>query len=266
MSEVRETGTSAAAPEAGTEGLMKLHKMSTTAGVGSGDYVAVNGTAIAALGLGVATWLTLMHPSLLFIPVAGIICAVLALRQIGESNGTQAGRPLAIIGLLLSLGIGGWIAAKEVGQARALRADREAVAAAIATFGEQLRDNKLAEAYDSTSARFKTQVPRERFVATTAAVRVYERFGTLQHITSNNLAQFATEAGGERTAVAAGLLRFDKLEEPLRQTITLRLADGRWQIDAMPDLFPPPMPPGGAGGGPPPGVPGADPSGPPAPM
>ena len=43
--------TSNASSDPSIDPLLKLHKMSTTAGVGSTDYVAVNGTSIVAIGV-----------------------------------------------------------------------------------------------------------------------------------------------------------------------------------------------------------------------
>ncbi|HEV7299371.1 MAG TPA: hypothetical protein VGN72_08405 [Tepidisphaeraceae bacterium] len=260
----RATAPAARDADSGTEGLLKLHKMSTTAGVGSGDYVAVNGTSIVALLLGVGSWLTLMNPVLLFIPVAAVICAIFAIRQIGESNGTQTGRPLAIIGLLLALGIGGWVAVKQISESSKVRADTQAVNQAIRQLGDQVREGRANEAYDALSPKFKSQVSRDLFVGRMNSARNNERFGSLQGIDSNNLVVFDTESSGDRTAVAAGLMRFDKVAEPLRQTMMFRQVDGKWVIDSLPDLFPPPGQPGGPGG---PGEgPGAGPAGPPSPM
>src|SRR5215212_974195 len=88
--------------------LASLHKMSTTAGLGSTDYVEVNGTAIAALVLGLISAVTLFNePLLLVVPAAGIVTAIFAFRQIARSNGTQTGSALAVGAILLSLGFGG---------------------------------------------------------------------------------------------------------------------------------------------------------------
>ena len=240
-SDARATVPATTNVDSGTEGLMKLHKMSTTAGVGSGDYVAVNGTSIVALLLGVGSWLTLMNPVLLFIPIAAVVCAILAIRQIGESNGTQTGRPLAILGLLLALGIGGWVTVKQVRESNRVRAETEAVNQAIRNFGDQIRDGKIEEAYDGFTAKFKSRVSREHFVGRMNSGRNSERFGKLQQIDANNLVVFQTETNGDRTATAAGLMRFDKIPEPMRQTMLFRQVDGRWVIDDLPELFPPPV-------------------------
>src|SRR5258707_10382788 len=94
MSEVtqtRATSDSAAQSEAATH-LSQLHKMSTTAGITNLDYVAVNHTAIVAALLGLASALAFFGWLLLVVPVVGIVFAVLAIRQINDSSGTQTGK------------------------------------------------------------------------------------------------------------------------------------------------------------------------------
>ena len=51
--------------------LSKLHKMSTTAGLASQQYVAVNIAAVMAALLGVASGLSVFSPLLLVIPIVG---------------------------------------------------------------------------------------------------------------------------------------------------------------------------------------------------
>src|SRR5947207_11805007 len=87
--------------------LAQLHKMSTTAGVTNAGYVAVNHTAIAAVLLGLASALAFFGWLLLVVPVVGIIFAIVAIRQINDSSGTQTGRGLAYVGLLFCLLLGG---------------------------------------------------------------------------------------------------------------------------------------------------------------
>src|SRR3954471_19886402 len=101
------TPTPARPATATADPLAGLHKMSTTAGVTNLDYVAVNQTAIAAVLLGLLSAVSFFGHLLLVIPIVGVIFAVVALRQIGNSNGTQTGRGLALLALLLCLGLGG---------------------------------------------------------------------------------------------------------------------------------------------------------------
>src|SRR6266496_4787827 len=80
--------TSAAPLPPGDDPIAHLHKMSTTAGLGSGDYVAVNGAAVFALLLGIASALILFEDYLLVIPIACVIVSIVAWIQINHSNGT----------------------------------------------------------------------------------------------------------------------------------------------------------------------------------
>src|SRR4051812_21790120 len=88
---------------AGDDPLSHLHKMSTTAGLGTTEYVAVNGMAIVALILGLASSLSLFANELLVIPIAAVVLGIWSLVQIKDSNGTQTGRALSIIGMLSAL-------------------------------------------------------------------------------------------------------------------------------------------------------------------
>src|SRR2546423_11097563 len=84
--------------------LASLHKMSTTAGLGTTDYVAINLLAVTAAVLGAASALVVMSDYFFVIPCAAIICAIIAIRQISGSAGTQTGRGIALAGALLAIG------------------------------------------------------------------------------------------------------------------------------------------------------------------
>src|SRR5439155_24799091 len=103
--QVREASTTMSPPPSPPpvdDPLSHLHKMSTTAGLGSGEYVAINGTAIFALILGIVSALTLFEELvLLVVPLVGVVAAIVALRQISRSGGTQTGKGLATAGLVL---------------------------------------------------------------------------------------------------------------------------------------------------------------------
>src|SRR5437868_14846013 len=94
--------------------LAHLHKMSTTAGLGTTEYVAINPLAVATVFLGLASALALLDNTLLAVPVLALIFAVAALRQIIKSGGTQTGRGLAILGLLLAVGFSGVVLARSI--------------------------------------------------------------------------------------------------------------------------------------------------------
>src|ERR1700677_2549038 len=115
-----KTGPTSQSASAETDALAHLHRMSTTAGLGSQEYVAINVTSIIAVLFGVASLLAVASPVLLVFPVVGVILSVAAIRQINHSNGTQTGKGLAILGLLLSgLITAGILSSQEVHAVRA---------------------------------------------------------------------------------------------------------------------------------------------------
>src|SRR3954466_7577741 len=96
----QSTASAVAAAAVDDDPLAHLHKMSTTTGLGSGDYVAVNAAAIFCVITGLASALALLDNLLLILPLACVVGGVVALRQISQSNGTQTGRGLVLLGLL----------------------------------------------------------------------------------------------------------------------------------------------------------------------
>jgi hypothetical protein len=268
ISDARGVTTAQTQGDSGVDPLLKLHRMSTTAGVGSGEYVAVNGASIAALILGIASFLAVFSAALLIIPALAVIVAIIAFRQIGQSNGTQTGRLLATAGLIAAVGIGGWVGFQEVSGSRRDAADRVAIEQIISELGQDVRDGKPGEAYDRLGTKFKEQVPRDLFIMYMNSARSNQRFGTLQAITSvydpskPGLVKFETNpATGERTAVASGMMKFDKVDQPMRQPMLFRQVDGQWELEAMPELFPKTRPADGRGPQGPPGANGAPPAG-----
>src|SRR5690242_19183421 len=104
-----------------------LHKMSTTAGISTGEYVAINNLAISAAVLGLATALVFVGLPFLLLGLAAIGLGVVALRQIHDSNGTQGGRGLAILGILLALLLSGSAIARQMAGEAALRPEKQAI-------------------------------------------------------------------------------------------------------------------------------------------
>src|SRR4051812_15392834 len=109
MTEVKPQNNSAE-----SDALAHLHKMSTTAGLGTTEYVAINPLAVTSIFLGLASALALLDNTLLSLPIATLICSIFALRQISRSGGTQTGRGLAVLGLLLALIFSGVVLARSI--------------------------------------------------------------------------------------------------------------------------------------------------------
>lgn len=87
------------------------------------EYGAVCPLAIAALLLGLASWLASTYLLLLIVPLLAVLVSAAALRRIARSEGALIGRPVALAGLALallfaSLAVGGtlsrqWIAKRQ---------------------------------------------------------------------------------------------------------------------------------------------------------
>jgi len=229
---------------------LHLHKMSTTAGLGSGDYVAINGTAIAAILLGVGSALVLFN-SLVFlvIPLLGIAAAIIAFKQISQSNGTQTGREVAVIGLLLSLGFGGFCGARTVYNTLRNRADQDQVVANVRRLGELIKAGSYPDAYVLFDDRFRNRVPLPEFSAGWQKLSASPFLGGVQSFDWNQLLSFDVDpVDGSRLANGIMLLKY-RPNQPLRLHMGFRYESGNWLVDQMPELFPPAAPPDASSAG-----------------
>jgi hypothetical protein len=273
VSQPRPQDASPAGASAEADPSLKLHKMSTTAGLGSGDYVAINGTAIAALLLGITSSLVLFGLMLLMlIPLAGIVCAVLAFRQISDSNGTQTGRGLAALGLLLSLGFGGVYVGKETVESVRNSGDETQITAIISQIESAVKAEKYEDIYALCGDQFKQRVPVKQFVDRWRAMNNSPVLGKITAIQSK-LLKFETDpVTEERVSNGLVLFSFEKVPGQDRQGMIFRKVGDKWVIADLPSAFPAENPRGGPGGAPPGGAPPAQPAvvpsgpaGPPAP-
>jgi hypothetical protein len=241
-SQIAGSGGGGATAVADDEPLAHLHKMSTTAGLGSGEYVAVNGAAVFALLLGLASMLALLEEVLLVIPLTAIVVGIIAWRQINQSNGTQTGKGLVAIAMLFALGFGGFVVAKETTRGLRTRDDRAAIRRTITEFGEKIKANDMTGAYNMFSDNFRQAVTPELFNERLGYARESELFGKLKGTEWNGLAGFQNDpATGQRFA-------FTKLKMNLDKTVidveaTLRKSGDEWEFQTMPTFFPPPARP-----------------------
>jgi hypothetical protein len=239
--ETRPTaGPSAArAGEEAPDPLARLKKMSTTAGVGSQEYVAVNPAAVAALLLGVASLLVFVHDVLLLIPLAGIVCAVIAWRQIRNSNGTQTGRLMALAGLVLCLAVaGGRLAWKAVG-GWSNRADNAEIQRLISELGTHLSHQEYQAGYDLFTPRFKQRVSPQKFADAYKDMQANPVGGGIKGMEWNRLVEFEEDRQSKtRLAYTMAFFSFNNAPEPGRVSVVLLKEGGRWLIDDLPSLFP----------------------------
>jgi hypothetical protein len=227
---------SPSAAAAGADPLNKLYRMSLTAGLGSGDYVAINNTAIAALLLGLLSVLSLLFPIMLIASVAAVVCGGLALVQIRSSNGTQSGRLFAGLGILLGLALGGAAVGKMVMAGVEKRRDERAIGEVV----QRLNDFIVAKQYDQAyqtlfSERFKGDFSQQDFSRVWDSLTPYA--GAVKSIKWGERAEITpVPATNTKRAIANGDITFEKM--PARQPMMFaKESEGEWEIDGIPQLF-----------------------------
>ena len=220
--------------------LAKLYHMSTTAGVGTQEYVAINSTAIAALILGFGSVLALLHPVLLVIPIAAAVCAVFAFIQIRDSNGTQTGRALAGIGLLLAVAFGGGKGAYDIFDRVRTRGDEQQISQLIDQFGQAVVAGNYDQAYDLFTERFRNRVDRITFESTFKRLQQMSDSGPLEKVTWNQ-EHMAFERGDDtrKSAAAMTFMRWRQQPAPGSRVLFNFLTEGgRWRINDIATIFP----------------------------
>jgi hypothetical protein len=217
--------------------LAQLHKMSTTAGVTNLDYVAVNQTAIVAALLGLASALSFFGNLLLVIPVVGVIFAIVAMRQIKDSSGTQTGKLLAIVGLLLCVLLGGGAITKEAMEIAAVKGDENKIAATLSQLGQLLHDGKYKEAYALHDDDFQNRVKFAQFESTWKSIQAPQPLGRVQKMEWNGVSPSFGSEGGSPMATTKALLRFEHAQEE-RVDLMMRRVGDRWLISHFPSFFP----------------------------
>lgn len=225
------------------DSLRSLYKMSTTAGVGSQEYVAVNTLAIAAILLGLASALVLLGAVMLVIPALGILCGVAAWWQIRHSGGTQTGRLLAAAGIVLSVVFAAVSGAEAWSQHTQHVEGQKHVAALIdqlsAEIGKPEQTQDWSAAYQLFDERFQQRVPLDAFVNRWKSLQ--NTLGAIQKLTWNGaMPAFEQEPGtGQTVAVAMVLIDFKQNRPQGRENMIFRkVKEGQWKIEDFPILFP----------------------------
>jgi len=249
MTEVKEpTPPSAGGPHAGPsaadyEGpdpLASLHKMSTTAGITSQEYVAINIPSILALLVGVASVMAVLSPVLLVVPVLGVVVGLVSLSQIRASNGTQTGRAFALLGIVLSLVIGGVVLASAVVERTRTSADRAEIVGQIAEFGRHVSAREYDQAYAMFTDRFQKRVNRSAFDSVWEQSHNVPELGKIVSMEWNQTSIFFEDepGSGTRVAQAYAWVTFEKGKEKARHPLIFRKVGGKWLIDDAPQVFP----------------------------
>ncbi len=225
--------------------------MSRTAGLGSGDYVAINTLAVAALVISLAGALVVVDLLFVVLPLLGLVLGIIAFRQVRSSNGTQTGGVLAGLAIGLSL----LFLVTKVGKAGVdavrLSSDKQEVSGLIESLGREMAaidpadrpgDQKhFAAAYDLFDESFRGRVSRDNFDNNWFAYRLSPYFGAVKSMQSNGLLKFDVDPrSGDRVGETVAVATFER-GEPIRWSIYFRQLGGKWYIDGLPDVFPPPQ-------------------------
>jgi hypothetical protein len=244
MTDLRESKSTAAASPGGVDTgpadqadpLHNLYRMSRTAGLGSGDYVAINNVAIVALLLGLASLIAVLYPLMTLVAVAAIVCGVLAMIQIGSSNGTQTGRAFAILGVVLGLAFGGLAGGRVIAGHLEQRRDEEQIGKLVRRLGELIAAKEYTQAHQTLfSESFRRDFPEQEFQRRWESLVAYA--GPVKSVGWGERAEFeyfkATET---KRAAATSEVTFEKV--PARQPITfVKVGAGEWEIDGINQLF-----------------------------
>jgi hypothetical protein len=227
--------------------------MSTTAGVGSQDYVAVNTLAIAAILLGLASPLVLLGSVMLVLPALGVICGVAAWWQIRQSSGTQTGRLLAGAGIVLAVVFAALSGAKAWSLHMQHLEGQKQVAALIeqlsAEIQKQDQGQDWSKAYHLFDERFQERVTQAAFAERWKSLQ--NTLGAIKSLTWNGaMPAFEDQPGtAETIAVAMVRIEFKQNRPETSESMIFRKVKGeQWQIEDFPILFPQNGPPGGPGG------------------
>jgi hypothetical protein len=226
----------------GGDSIAALHKMSTTAGLASQDYVEINGASVAAFFLGLGSAIAYFHDVLLVVPLAGIVLGVIALRQINRSNGTQAGKALAVGGIVLSLLFAGLIGGLRATEIASTRAAQSEIAGLINQFGQHVKAGDWEQAYALYSPRFQQRVPMSEFTRQLQSFQRHPMYGTIQTIEWNQGRVQVDSAEGVQYARAMSIIQFQQADATFRQDLIFSRTGERWQIEDFPALFSPPPP------------------------
>jgi hypothetical protein len=219
--------------------LATLHRMSTTAGVASQQYVAVNNTAIVAVIVGLVSAVAFLQPLLLFIPLAGIIISIFAWRQVRGSNGTETGLPLAILGLLISAGLGGWITYRVIHEHIESRKDIQTMSAIAQAVGADLAAGRDQAAYDRFNAIFRGRVTERIFELHWEGFRRTPAYGPIKGIEWNGVAPHkeTVKGGDESIAYTPFFIDFQNVRRSRFTFVFRKFGDGEWQLEDIPEIF-----------------------------
>ncbi|QOV88664.1 hypothetical protein [Humisphaera borealis] len=213
--------------------------MSTTAGLGSGDYAAVNTLAVVAFVGSLLGCLALLADLLVVIPVAAVVCAVIALRQIAASNGTQAGRWAGILAIVIGVGVVGILVGSRIYVSVQNKPDQQQVLSIISEFDKRIGGRDYAGAYQLTTPQFRSRVSEQSFVQKMLQFEANADTGGVAGVTWNGTPiEYQDDPQSSlKTAWVGTVFRYRTTLPPNRIPVSFARQDGKWGINDIPALF-----------------------------
>ena len=212
--------------------------MSTTAGVASQRYVAYNTASIIGALLGLASGLMFLSPLLIAIPIVGLIVSIVGWHQIRDSSGTETGKWLAALGILLSLGIGGANVGILIHQYRDVHRDIDQMSAILDQLSGDVRASNYEQAYQLFDDKFKNQNSAQTLQSQwTKFQHPQFGYGPLESLKWNGVdpAYESVHGGEERIGFISALAKFQKSE--LRFTFQFRNGGDGWHLENIQEMF-----------------------------
>lgn len=175
----------------------------------------------------------------LIFPVLAVVAGVLAWQQISRSNGTQTGREVAAIGLLLAVIFGGFAGFRSVYGTFRNHTDEEQIVAQVHKLGELLNTRDYTDAYSMFDNQFRKRVSHAEFENRWRNITASPIIGNVKSIDWNHLLGFEVDPV-DNTQIATGMMLVSCLTPaPMRVHMSFRKEDGTWLIDQLQEFFPP---------------------------
>ena len=222
--------------DASGDSLQKLHKMSRTAGLGSGDYAAVNGLAVAAVLFGIGSALVVFDRVFLLVPAIAVTLAIVAWYKIRHSAGTQTGKGLCIAAIVLAVAFTAFLGSRQLLAYLEEKRNVGEVAAMCETLGKDLAAQNYDAAYDRFSSEFRNRVPKAEFISKLQQFQQY--FGQIQRMRWNERIRFDVD-NRTNDPLASTLALIDLANDKgTREEMSFRKVGDKWQVDDLPFVFP----------------------------
>jgi hypothetical protein len=205
--------------------------MSTTAGVGSQEYVAINNMAVTCMVLGLVGLLSLVATGFLAVAGVGLVCGLIAVYQIRNSNGTQGGKLLVAVGVVLALGMLCFVGWRQWAAEQLVKQHRTAISSLISDLGQQVKTGNYLKAYGFFHEEFRRQVPLDLFEKGWQRLEGW-RLGPLEKLEAGSIIRINPIGDGRvQQAITQIHLTFRDSQKPIPISTGLeKQGDGPWQI------------------------------------